>query len=35
MSLLGKAAIAMWWSVRPEQLTEFGDCIRTSTFPSG
>ncbi|MBB4379110.1 hypothetical protein SAMN05216573_106183 [Bradyrhizobium sp. Rc3b] len=25
MSLLGKAAVAMWWSVRPEQRTEFGD----------
>jgi hypothetical protein len=25
MSLLGKAAVAMWWSVRPEQRAEFGD----------
>lgn len=25
MSLLGKAAIAMWWKVRPEQRSEFGD----------
>ena len=25
MSLLGKAAVAMWWSVRPEQRIEFGD----------
>ncbi|WP_158667992.1 hypothetical protein [Bradyrhizobium guangdongense] len=25
MALLGKAAVAMWWSVRPEQRNEFGD----------
>jgi hypothetical protein len=25
MSLLGKAAVAMWWNIRPEQRSEFGD----------
>jgi len=25
MSLLGKAALAMWWNVAPEQRSEFGD----------
>ncbi len=25
MALLGKAAVAMWWTIRPEQRSEFGD----------
>jgi hypothetical protein len=33
MSLLGKAAIAMWWSVRPEQRAEFGDWHSHEHFP--
>ncbi|TQF38315.1 hypothetical protein UNPF46_16825 [Bradyrhizobium sp. UNPF46] len=33
MSLLGKAAVAMWWSVRPEQRTEFGDWHSHEHFP--
>ncbi|MDA9510517.1 hypothetical protein XI09_38880 [Bradyrhizobium sp. CCBAU 11386] len=33
MSLLGKAAVAMWWNVRPEQRTEFGDWHSHEHFP--
>ncbi|MBR0841337.1 hypothetical protein JQ607_14155 [Bradyrhizobium liaoningense] len=33
MSLLGKAAVAMWWSVRPEQRAEFGDWHAHEHFP--
>ena len=33
MSLLGKAAVAMWWSVRPEQRSEFGDWHSHEHFP--
>lgn len=33
MSLLGKAAVAMWWSIRPEQRTEFGDWHSHEHFP--
>ncbi|MCK1739770.1 hypothetical protein IVA80_02480 [Bradyrhizobium sp. 139] len=33
MSLLGKATVAMWWSVRPEQRTEFGDWHSHEHFP--
>ncbi|MDD1517796.1 MULTISPECIES: hypothetical protein [Bradyrhizobium] len=33
MSLLGKAAVAMWWSVHPEQRTEFGDWHSHEHFP--
>ena len=33
MSLLGKAAVAMWWSVRSEQRTEFGDWHSHEHFP--
>lgn len=33
MSLLGKAAVAMWWSVRPEQCAEFGDWHSHEHFP--
>jgi hypothetical protein len=33
MSLLGKAAVAMWWSVRPEQRAEFGDWHSHEHFP--
>jgi hypothetical protein len=33
MSLLGKAAVAMWWNIRPEQLSEFGDWHSHEHFP--
>jgi hypothetical protein len=33
MSLLGKAAVAMWWRVRPEQRSEFGDWHSHEHFP--
>ena len=33
MSLLGKAALAMWWNVRPEQREEFGDWHSHEHFP--
>ena len=33
MSLLGKAAVAMWWNVRPEQRVEFGDWHSHEHFP--
>ena len=33
MSLLGKAAVAMGWSVRPEQRAEFGDWHSHEHFP--
>lgn len=33
MSLLGKAAVAMWWSVRPERRAEFGDWHSHEHFP--
>ena len=33
MSLLGKAAVAMWWSVRAEQRSEFGDWHSHEHFP--
>ncbi|AWM00388.1 hypothetical protein [Bradyrhizobium amphicarpaeae] len=33
MSLLGKAAVAMWWSIRPDQRAEFGDWHSHEHFP--
>jgi hypothetical protein len=33
MSLLGKAAVAMWWDIRPEQRSEFGDWHSHEHFP--
>ncbi|QOZ10728.1 hypothetical protein [Bradyrhizobium sp. CCBAU 51765] len=33
MALLGKAAVAMWWSVRAEQRDEFGDWHSHEHFP--
>jgi len=33
MALLGKAAVAMWWSVRAEQRGEFGDWHSHEHFP--
>ena len=33
MPLLGKAALAMWWNVRPERRTEFGDWHSHEHFP--
>ena len=33
MSLLGKAAVAMWWKVRPEQRSEFDDWHSHEHFP--
>lgn len=33
MSLLGKAAVAMWWNIRPEQRSEFGDWHSHEHFP--
>jgi len=33
MSLLGEAAIAMWWKVRPEQNSEFSDWHSHEHFP--
>jgi hypothetical protein len=33
MSLLGKAAVAMWWNIRPERRAEFGDWHSHEHFP--
>lgn len=33
MSLLGQAAVAMWWNIRPEQRSEFGDWHSHEHFP--
>jgi hypothetical protein len=33
MSLLGNAAVAMWWNIRPEQRSEFGDWHSHEHFP--
>jgi hypothetical protein len=33
MSLLGKAAVAMWWNVRAEQRSEWGDWHSHEHFP--
>jgi len=33
MPLLGQAAVAMWWSVRPERRVEFGDWHSHEHFP--
>src|SRR5580704_13897513 len=33
MSLLGKAAVAMWWNIRPDQRAEFGDWHSHEHFP--
>jgi hypothetical protein len=33
MSLLGKAAVAMWWNINPEQRSEFGDWHSHEHFP--
>lgn len=33
MSLLGNAAVAMWWTIRPEQRAEFGDWHSHEHFP--
>lgn len=33
MPVLGKAAVAMWWNVRPEQRSEFGDWHSHEHFP--
>jgi hypothetical protein len=33
MALLGKAAVAMWWGIRPEQRAEFGDWHSHEHFP--
>jgi hypothetical protein len=33
MSLLGEAAVAMWWNIRPEQRAEFGDWHSHEHFP--
>jgi hypothetical protein len=33
MSLLGQANVAMWWNVRPEQRSEFGDWHSHEHFP--
>jgi hypothetical protein len=33
MSLLGEAALAMWWNVRAEQRSEFGDWHSHEHFP--
>jgi hypothetical protein len=33
MSLLGKAAIAMWWNIRPEQRSEFNNWHAHEHFP--
>lgn len=33
MSLLGKAAVAMWWNIAPEQRPEFGDWHSHEHFP--
>jgi hypothetical protein len=33
MSLLGKAAVAMWWNIRSDQRSEFGDWHSHEHFP--
>ncbi|KMO44223.1 hypothetical protein VQ03_04680 [Methylobacterium tarhaniae] len=33
MSLLGRAAVAMWWSIEPEMRAEFGDWHSHEHFP--
>src|SRR5436305_5273154 len=33
MPLLGKAAVAMWWNIRPDQRSEFGDWHSHEHFP--
>jgi hypothetical protein len=33
MPLLGKAAVAMWWNIRPERRSEFGDWHSHEHFP--
>ena len=33
MSLLGRAAVAMWWNIRAEQRSEFGDWHSHEHFP--
>jgi hypothetical protein len=33
MSLLGEAAVAMWWNIRPGQRAEFGDWHSHEHFP--
>jgi hypothetical protein len=33
MSLLGKAAVAMWWNIRSDQCSEFGDWHSHEHFP--
>jgi hypothetical protein len=33
MPLLGQAAVAMWWTIRPEQRAEFGDWHSHEHFP--
>ncbi len=33
MSLLGKAAVAMWWNIPPDQRSEFGDWHSHEHFP--
>jgi hypothetical protein len=33
MSLLGKAAVAMWWNIHPDQRSEFGDWHSHEHFP--
>jgi len=33
MSLLGPAAVAMWWTIKPEQRAEFGDWHSHEHFP--
>jgi len=33
MSLLGAAAVAMWWTIKPEQRAEFGDWHSHEHFP--
>ncbi len=33
MPLLGQAAVAMWWHIRPEQRVEFGDWHSHEHFP--
>jgi hypothetical protein len=33
MSLLGQAAVAMWWTIRAEQRSEFGDWHSHEHFP--
>ena len=33
MSLLGQAAVAMWWNIRPDQRSEFGDWHSHEHFP--